>query len=104
MLEFFRKYQKYFFVFISIVLVASFSFFGTFSTFSNDPKKEDRILAYSVEGSPLMLSEVQSLARFIGTDREDTPGPGVLPNLCNDGVVRYDLLKTGLAEYRANCI
>jgi len=101
MLEFFRKYQRYFFVFISIVIIASFSFFGTFSTFSNDEKKKDRIIAHAVGGSPLMLSEIQALSRFISTDREDALGFGLVPNLCNDGVVRYDLLRTGLADLLA---
>lgn len=101
MLEFFRKYQRYFFVFISIVIISSFSFFGTFSTFSQEAKQEDRVVARSVDGSPLMLSEVRALSRFIETDREDPSGHGFLPNLCNDGVVRYDLLRTGLADLLA---
>ena len=98
MLEFFRKYQRYFFIFISVVIISSFAFFGTFSTFSEDVSKEDRVVTHAVDGSPLFLSEIQALSRFIAADREDTGANGVLPNLCNDGVVRYDLLRTGLAD------
>lgn len=98
MLEFFRKYQRYFFVFITIVIVTSFSFFGTFSTFTGEGKKEDRVITRAIDGSPIMFSEVQALARFIGSDREEFAGYGVMPNLCNDGVVRYDLLQTRLAD------
>ncbi len=35
MLAFFRKYQRYFFLVITIVIVISFSFFGTYSTLMN---------------------------------------------------------------------
>ncbi len=98
MLEFFRRYQKYFFIAITVVILASFSLFGTYSTFSKDEKREDPIVAHAVDGSPLMLSEVRSLSRFLATDREDRPGHGLLPNLCNDGCIRHDLLTAGVAD------
>jgi len=101
MLAFFRKYQKYFFVFITAVIIASFSFFGTFSAVSREEKREDRQVGRAVDGSAIMLSEIQALARFIGADREDGAVQGAVPNLCNDGVVRCDLLRTGLAELLA---
>ena len=102
MLEFFRKYQRYFFLFITVVIILSFSFFGTFSAVNREEQREDRVLARAVDGSPLMLSEVQALSRFIASDREDAAQVGVVPNLCNDGVVRYDLLRTGLADLLAS--
>lgn len=102
MLEFFRKYQRYFFVFISIVIIASFSFFGTFSTVSSEgEKREDRLLVHAVDGSDLMLSQVQALSRFIASDGEDFDRAGSIPNLCNNGVIRYDLLRSGLADLLA---
>lgn len=99
MLEFFRKYQRYFFFVITIVVIASFSFFGTFSTFGNEEvERKDRVIGQAVDGSNLSLLEVQKLSRFIATDREDSPyGRGLFPNLCNDGVIRYDFLKAQLA-------
>ncbi len=101
MLQFFRKYQRLFFIVITVVIIISFSFFGTFSTFSNYGKKEDRTVALAIDGSPLMLSEVQALSHFISSDREDAFQYGVTPNLCNDGVIRYDLIRTGMADVLA---
>ena len=99
MLEFLRKYQRYFFILITIMVIASFSFFGTFNTFTEEEVKEDRILGRAIDGSPLKLSQVQQLSRFLSSDRQDfLMRPNEVPNFCNDGVIRYDLLQTGLAD------
>ncbi len=99
MLEFFRKYQRYFFVFITIVVIASFSFFGTFSTFGDGEKRDEKIVGRAIDGSPIFSYQVHQLARFISTDREDPPqGRGMMPNLLNDGVIRADFLRGGLAD------
>jgi hypothetical protein len=102
MLEFFRKYQRFFFIFITAMVVASFSFFGTFSTFINDEVKVDLVIGEAVDGSPIKLSELQNLCRFLSTDRDDvSASPNVIPNFCNDGVIRHDLFRTGLADILA---
>lgn len=99
MLGFFRRYQRFFFFFVTVIIVASFILFGTFDTFSRDSVKEDPVVATAVDGSPLKLSEVTLMSRFLSADREDLmTGFGVMPNLCNDGVLRNDLLKTGLSD------
>jgi hypothetical protein len=99
MLEFFRKYQRYFFLAITVMVISSFTFFGTYSTFGGAEERPDRAIGQMIDGSSMMLSEVQKLSRFIATDREDSlQGRGLPPNLCNDGVIRYDLLKDGLAH------
>lgn len=98
MLEFFRKYQRYFFIVITVMVIASFSFFGTFNTFMDEEKRDDRIAGRAIDGSPIRLLQVQQIARFLSTDREDLPEKGVPSNLLNDGVVRYDFLRAGLAE------
>ncbi len=99
MLEFFRRYQRAFFFVITIVVITSFVFFGTFSTFMGEVERPDQQVGQTVEGSPIMLSEVQKLARFISTDREDGANRhGLLPNFCNDGVIRNDFLRTRLAD------
>ncbi|HSX11856.1 MAG TPA: hypothetical protein VLF94_09090 [Chlamydiales bacterium] len=99
MLEFFRKYQRYFFLVITVVVIASFSFFGTYSTFGGETERRDYVVGRAVDGSPMMLSEIQKLSRFISTDREDSlQGRGVPPNFCNNGVIRYDFLKVKLAD------
>jgi len=103
MLEFFRRYQRYFFLVITVVVIASFTFFGTYSTFAGSDEPEDRIVGQTVDGSDMMLSEVQKLSRFISTDREDSvQGRGLAPNFCNDGVIRYDFLECRLAELLVN--
>ncbi|PIS02397.1 MAG: hypothetical protein COT85_05215 [Chlamydiae bacterium CG10_big_fil_rev_8_21_14_0_10_42_34] len=99
MLEFFRKYQRYFFLVTTVVVIASFTLFGTYDTFAKGEEKEDRIIGRTISGSAMMLSEVQKLSRFIATDREDSmEGRGLSPNFCNDGVIRYDFLKDRLAD------
>lgn len=100
MLEFFRTYQRYFFVFVTIVIVTSFVFFGTFSVLEPEQKREDRRVGYAVDGSSLMLSEVRALSRFIASDQDDVfiRHRKEIPNLCNDGVVRNDFLQSGLAD------
>lgn len=99
MLEFLRTYQRYFFFVITFVVIASFTFFGTYSTFGPSEERPDRVIGSKIDGSPLKQSEVQVLARFLSTDREDPKvGRGPIPNLCNDGVIRKDFLKGRLAE------
>src|SRR5690606_37763571 len=98
-LEFFRKYQRYFFLVITVMVISSFTFFGTYSTFGGPEERPDRVIGQMIDGSSMMLSEVEKLSRFIASDREDSAhGRGMVPNLCNDGVIRYDLLRDGLAE------
>jgi hypothetical protein len=99
MLEFFRQYQRIVFIIVTTMVIASFVFFGTFSTFVNEVERPDRLVAQTVQDTPMMLSEVQKLARFIATDREDLAhGHGLPPNFCNDGVIRHDFLRARLAE------
>lgn len=101
MLEFFRKYQRYFFLVITVVVISSFVFFGTYSTLAGGAavEREDRAIGQTIDGSRMMRSEVQKISRFIATDREDSVQKrGSLPNLCNDGVLRYDFLRDRLGE------
>ena len=94
MLEFFLLYQRYFFLVITVVVISSFVFFGTYSTFGGTAERVDRVVGHTIDGSAMMLSEVQKLSRFIASDREDPmQGRGLSPNFCNDGVIRYDFLK-----------
>jgi hypothetical protein len=99
MLEFFRLYQRYFFIVITVVVISSFTFFGTYSTFGGAEERPDRAIGRLIDGSSMMRSDVQKLSRFIATDREDSiQGRGLSPNFCNDGVIRYDFIKDGLAK------
>jgi len=104
MLEFFRKYQRYFFIVIAVVIVISFSFFGTHSTIGAPQKAEDHCIGHGVDGSKLMKRELDHMVRLISSDRSDLAlsEKGVMPNFFNDGVIRKDLLGTGIGTLLVN--
>ncbi len=103
MLEFFRRYQRYFFLVITVVIIISFSFFGTYSTLGSDQWRE-RIAFKAVDGSDVTQMELDEMAVFLGSDNEDKLlfGGAWGPNFLNDGVIRKDLLETGIAEILIN--
>lgn len=98
MLAFMRKHQKYFYVLITFVIVVSFSFFGTYSTLDGNSIRE-QVAFHTVDGSEITRSELEEMALFISTDREDKRLYGGVwgPNFLNDGVIKKDFLETGLA-------
>ncbi len=98
MLNFIRQYQRYFFVVIAIIMVASFAFFGTFSSMQPTVKIKDTPVGKCLNGSMMMRSEIDSLSRLLWSDRFDVQlaEKGVMPNYFNDGVIRKDLLASGL--------
>jgi hypothetical protein len=100
MLDFFRKYQKHFFIVIAAVVISSFVFFGAFGALNQGPVRIDPVIGKSIDGSSLKLSEIASLSRFIAADQDDvlSNGRNTPPNLLNDGVVRKDILAVGVAE------
>lgn len=97
MLEFLRKYQRYFFVVISIVIIISFSFFGTYSSLETEYPHE-QVVFTAADGSKIKRQEVDELAIFLSTDMQDKLILGGIwgPNFLNDGVVRKDFLETGM--------
>jgi len=96
MLTFLRKYQRYFFFVITIVIVISFSFFGTYSISSElSHKKKDFSIGQAVDGSELSFQEISDFSRFLSSDHTT-----ILPaaanreaNLLNDGVIYKDLIR-----------
>lgn len=98
MLDFFRKYQRYFFIVIAVVIVISFSFFGTFQTLNQPGKIEDRVIGKTIDGSKMMKSDVDRMIRFLASDRNDIAlaEKGVMPNYFNNGVIRHDLMGSGV--------
>lgn len=99
MLDFFRRYQRYFFLVITIVIIISFSFFGTYSTLGSNNWRE-QIAFKAVNGHEVTRSDVDEMALFLATDNEDKMLYGGVwgPNFLNDGVIRKDFLETGLAQ------
>lgn len=98
MLEFFRRYQKLFFVLVTILVSASFLFFGAFDAFMNVSEEEDSVVGLAIDGSEIRSSSLRALARFLASDIYDVGKNSTPPNLLNDGVVRNDLIATGVAE------
>lgn len=97
MLDFFRRYQRYFFIVITIVIIISFSFFGTYSTLSDGSFRE-QIAFKTVNGTDITRHELDEMVNFIGTDSTDKLIFGGVwgPNFLNDGVISKDFLQTGL--------
>lgn len=99
MLAFFRKYQRYLYILVTIVIVVSFSFFGTYSTLGADNLRQ-QIAFRAVDGTDVTRAELEEMTLFIGTDNNDKKlyGGAWGPNFLNDGVIKTDFLATGLAE------
>lgn len=98
MLEFFRRYQWYFFLVITVVTVISFSFFGTYNTLGSDNWRE-QVAFTAVNNEEVTRFEIEDMTTFLGTDTDDRALYGVWGfNFLNDGVIRKDFLQTGLAE------
>ncbi|MDP3683402.1 MAG: SurA N-terminal domain-containing protein, partial [Ignavibacteria bacterium] len=99
MLDFFRRHQRYFFLVITVVVIISFSFFGTYNTLGSNNWRE-QIAFKAVNGHEVTRSDVDEMALFLSTDNDDKMLYGGVwgPNFLNDGVIRKDFLKTGLAQ------
>lgn len=97
MLEFFRRYQRGFFIVITVVIVISFSFFGTFQTFESR-EQEDKVAFTALDGTKVRRSEVTDMVAFLTSDSHDYLFSGGSGNALNDGVLASDILESGLAE------
>lgn len=99
MLDFFRKYQRFFFIIITVVIIISFSFFGTYNTLSVDSMREQTAFT-TIDNSVVKRHELEEMTFFLGTDSMDKSMLGGTwgPNFLNDGVIKHDILETGLGE------
>jgi len=93
MLQFFRKYQRVFFLIVTFVIIISFSFFGTQL---NPPTKEvkDKKISQTIYGKPVTYRQVQLLSNFLDSKWDDKTNP----NLFNNDVLINDIFKPGYAE------
>jgi GcvH upstream region-like protein len=99
MLEFFRRYQRGFFIAVTVVIVISFSFFGTFNAFmSTGP--EDKAVFTALDGAKVYRSELNDMVTILSSDAHDQLFLNVLwgGNSLNDGVIPKDFIETGLAQ------
>lgn len=99
MLHFFRKYERYLYAAITFVVVITFSFFGTYNEIAKGSWREETAFQ-AVDGSTVSKPDLQNMVQFIGTDGEDKLLMGGIwgPNFLNDGVIKENFLRTGLAE------
>lgn len=98
MLGFLRKNQSYFLLFISIAIITSFLFFGTTQKLPERKPKKEVLLGVAADGSLIYVREIEQMVRFCLTDQFDNPSikTGVI-NFLNDGVIRNDIIRSGLA-------
>ncbi|MCB1148850.1 MAG: hypothetical protein KDK48_01685 [Chlamydiia bacterium] len=102
MLHFFRKYQRFFFLIVTVVIVISFSFFGAMNVMMQTPV-EDPVAFEAVDGARIKRSELEQMAAFLASDSYDKSLYGGVwgPNFLNDGVIQKNFLQTGLAQVLA---
>ncbi|MEN9654036.1 MAG: hypothetical protein RL235_148 [Chlamydiota bacterium] len=91
MLEFFRKHQRFFFLFVTCIVVFSFVFFGTFSALYDTQMPEDPILGQTAGGSSIHASEMRNMIQYIARSAS-------APNMCDDGVVEKEFLASSLGK------
>lgn len=98
MLAIFRKYQKYIYAVITVVIVISFSFFGTYGTLEGN-KIVDQVAFVAIDGTEVSAVQLEEMVRFLATDAQDQLYFGMVwgPNFLNDGVIRKDFLENGAA-------
>jgi len=88
MLHFFRKHQKFFFLFTTIIIISSFVFFGTakaLAPIEGESKKDER--SYTTQMADFLNSEQW----MVGQKLLET-------NFLNDGVISKEFLQTGMAD------
>jgi GcvH upstream region-like protein len=89
MLQFFRKYQKILFLFVTIMVVTSFLFFGTYQAIA------------PIWHRKAETSYVEQMARFLDTESWMESRKILSANFLNDGVVSKEFLETGLGALLA---
>lgn len=89
MLEFFRKYQRIFFIFVTVVIIVTFSLFGSYKTMNQFEKRKDVVVGYAIDGSKLKYFDIKQLSALLGAEDPQ------------NGVVGKNLIRSGIAEMLA---
>lgn len=100
MLQFFRRYQKFFYIVVTFVIVVTFSFFGVRPASPTPMDRSREVIGKAADDSRIYRGEFQDLLNFIRSDQRDSfnyHGAAGF-NFLNDGVVRKDFLETGLMD------
>jgi GcvH upstream region-like protein len=103
MLSFFRRCQRPFFIFITVIVIVSMTFFGTYYGFRGPGKADDPVVFTAMDGTTFTRQQMAQMSLFLGSDAVDKLQAGGIagPNFLNDGVIRNDLLQSGLATMLA---
>lgn len=99
MLEFFRKYQRIFFLFITVIIVISFTFFGTYSALPSENIRSEPAFQ-AIDGTVITKPELDEMILFLATDLNDKLLFGGVwgPNFLNSGAINKLLLQTDIAQ------
>jgi GcvH upstream region-like protein len=97
MLDFFRRHQRFFFMFITVVIVISFSFFGTYSVYLKNEKK-DGVAFTAIDGTKVYGGQLRDLVSLLGGDSRDLLLRSGAGTAFNDGFIAKDILATGVAQ------
>ena len=98
MIKFLRKYQKFFFILITIVIVVTFSFFGTQSAMRSEKRPKNKIITKLYDGSNLTLFDIERMSLFLRSDVPFSLQGNFLINLFNDNVFYNDFVQTKIAH------
>lgn len=99
MLGFFRRHQRIFFMFVAVIVIVTMTFFGGYYSFRAPTRGEDPVVFTAIDGTSFTRREMAQMVLFLGSDSDDKLQSGGVwgPNFLNDGVIRHDLLHSGLA-------
>lgn len=99
MLQFFRKHQRFLFLFTTIMIVISFTFFGTFSAMMQSGGSQEKPVMELVDGRKLRQSELNALVRMIAGDFliRGQSNQNLMPNLLNGDFLQKNLFETKIA-------
>jgi len=95
MLSFFRKYQKFFFLFITIIIVVSFVFFGTYQTFAPSSTVKEETAFVAIDGKKISQSYLQNMSHFLATEPLSMRG---FQNFLNDSFISREFLDTKISS------
>ncbi|MDF2576773.1 MAG: hypothetical protein K0S74_257 [Chlamydiales bacterium] len=99
MLHLFRKYQRFLFILISIVVISTFSFFGTYGT-RGEPEKVEEILFIDKKGEQFLRSDIEQMILFLSGDYTEARGiskKGEVSSYLTNNFLIKDLFQSGLA-------
>ncbi len=100
-----RRYQKWIFGVVGFFTIASMAFFGTYSAIARngpadeeDPRAAWTVVGHRLRGTPIYEEELAAYVTMLGCGQRElaTLSPNALPLLFNDGLLRSDLIETGL--------